>query len=160
MNERQDMYGQLTLVCSDRAGEIVWRQQMRNHIVTSGRSLVAQLFSGTFSGAPPSAVTHMGVGTDATAEADADAGLKAQRGDRKPITSSTLTQFSDSGVMRVRVSLQTIFDFTEANDPVVPLREAGIFTAAAGGVLYNRVVFPAVTKTDAFKLTLLWDIVF
>jgi hypothetical protein len=26
--------------------------------------------------------------------------------------------------------------------------------------MYNRVVFQDVTKTDAFKLTLLWDIVF
>ena len=41
-----------------------------------------------------------------------------------------------------------------------PLREAGIFTAAAGGTLYNRVVFDPVTKADTFKLTLIWDIVF
>jgi hypothetical protein len=40
------------------------------------------------------------------------------------------------------------------------LREAGIFTAVSGGVMYNRVVFDAVTKTNAFKLTLLWDITF
>ena len=160
MNDKQDMYGQLTLVCSDRDGQVVWRRQMRNHIVTTGRNLVAELFSGTISGAPPSAVTHMAVGTDATAEADTDAALVAQRGDRKAISSATLAQFVDAGVTRVRVSLQTVFDFNEANDAVVPLREAGIFTAAAGGVLYNRVVFPAVTKTDAFKLTLLWDIVF
>ena len=61
---------------------------------------------------------------------------------------------------RIRVSLQAVFDFNEANDPAVPLREAAIFTAAAGGVMYNRVVFEPVTKTDAFKLTLLWDVIF
>jgi len=160
MNEKQDMYGRLTLVCTDQTGQEVWRRQMRNHIVTSGRNLVAELFSGTIAGAPPSAVTHMAVGTDASAEADSDTALAAQRGDRKAISSAALSQFVDAGVTRVRVSLQTVFDFNEANDPVVPLREAGIFTAAAGGVLYNRVVFPAVTKTNAFKLTLLWDIVF
>lgn len=160
MDEKQDMYGQLTLVCTDSAGCEVWRRQMRNHIVTSGRNLVAELFSGTIAGAPPSAVTHMAVGTDAAAAADGDLSLTAQRGARKAISSATISQFAEAGVTRVRVSLQTVFDFNEANDAVVPLREAGIFTAAAGGVMYNRVVFPAVTKTNAFKLTLLWDIVF
>ena len=52
-----------------------------------------------------------------------------------------------------------MFDFGDANG-AEPFREAGIFTAENGGVMYNRVVFDAVTKTDAFKLTLLWDIVF
>ena len=47
-----------------------------------------------------------------------------------------------------------------ADGPTEPLREAGVFNAATGGVMYNRVVFQDVTKTDAFKLTLLWDIVF
>jgi hypothetical protein len=102
----------------------------------------------------------MAVGTGANAPADTDAALQAQRSDRKAITSNVLTQFLDSGVSRIRVSLQAVFDFNEANDPAVPLREAAIFTAAAGGVMYNRVVFEPVTKTDAFKLTLLWDVIF
>ena len=50
-------------------------------------------------------------------------------------------------------------DFGDANG-TAPLREAGIFTAETNGVMYNRVVFDPVTKTNAFKLTLLWDIVF
>jgi hypothetical protein len=62
--------------------------------------------------------------------------------------------------MRLRVTLQTVFDFAEANDPSVPLREAGIFTAETGGVMYNRVVFEPVTKTNAFRLTLFWEIIF
>jgi hypothetical protein len=52
-----------------------------------------------------------------------------------------------------------VFDFGEANGPE-PLREAAIFTAAADGTMYNRVVFDPVTKADTFKLTLIWDIVF
>jgi hypothetical protein len=62
-------------------------------------------------------------------------------------------------VLRVRASVKAVFDFNEANG-TAPLREAAIFTAAAGGVMYNRVVFDAVTKTNAFQLTMLWDITF
>jgi hypothetical protein len=64
-----------------------------------------------------------------------------------------------SGVKRIRVSLQCVFDFGEANG-ADPLREAGIFTAASAGTIYNRVVFDPVTKANTFKLTLIWDILF
>ena len=67
---------------------------------------------------------------------------------------------SSGVIQRAHLSLTAVFDFNEANDPAIPLTEAGIFTAATGGVMYNRVVFAPVTKTNAFKLTLFWDIVF
>jgi hypothetical protein len=57
------------------------------------------------------------------------------------------------------VSLQSVFDFGEANG-TDPLREAGIFTAPSAGTIYNRIVFDPVTKANTFKLTLIWDIVF
>ena len=93
--------------------------------------------------------------------------LLAQRGGRKPFTEVTYTDFDEpvpggggAVVRRVRASVTAVFDFGEANDTTTPLREAGIFNAATGGVMYNRVVFEPVTKTNSFKLTLLWDIVF
>jgi hypothetical protein len=89
--------------------------------------------------------------------------LVAARAPRNPITTVTYSEVTESSpggpVKRIRASLQTIFDFNEANG-AEPLREAGIFTAAAGGVMYNRVVFDPVTKSNNFKLTLIWDIVF
>ena len=165
MNETMDMRGQLTLLLSDRAGQVIYQQEYKNRIVTSGRKLVAEMFSGQFSGAPPAAVSHMAVGSGDAAAADGDAALAAQRGGRKAISSAKLTTFNEtqSGgvvVQRVRASLQAVFDFNEANDPAVPLREAGIFNADTAGVMYNRVVFEPVTKTDAFRLTLLWEVVF
>jgi hypothetical protein len=142
------------------------------------------MFGGVSTGTPPTQVTHMAVGTGADDPADGQAGLIAEVAPRKPITSVAYTQFVEAsaaaalpaasarvlaggslatpaigdGVQRVRVSLKALFDFGEANGAV--LREAGIFTAPAGGVMYNRVTFDAVTKTNAFQLTLLWDIVF
>lgn len=161
MHESQEMHGQLTLLLTDQDGRVVQQQQYKNRIVVSGRQLVAELFSGKPSGAPPKAVSHMAVGTDGSKPTDDDGALKAQRSERKAIQEITATRFVENAVHRVRVSFQTVFDFDEANDPNnVPLREAGIFTDPVGGVMYNRVVFDPVVKTNAFKLTLLWDIIF
>jgi hypothetical protein len=128
--------------------------------------LVAQLFGGVTAGTPPTAVTHMAVGTDATAAADDQAALLAERAPRKAIAEVAYSDFDEpqpggGTVRRVRAALRAVFDFNEANG-AAPLREAGIFTsgAAGGGVMYNRVVFEPVTKTSAFQLTLLWEITF
>lgn len=163
MNEKNDMHGRLTLRVSDREGRLVYEQPCKNRIVTSGRRLVAQMFGGVATGPTPTRVTHMAVGTDGTAPADTDTSLRAQRGDRKPIGDVTYVEFNEAGaggqIRRIRATLTAEFDFGEANGGE-PLREAGVFNAATGGVMYNRVVFDPVTKTNAFKLTLLWDIVF
>jgi hypothetical protein len=159
MNERLDMHGQVTLRLTDRDGNVVAELHRCNRIVRTGRQLVAQLFVGVSGGTPPTQVTHMAVGTGAAPPADDQTGLAAERAPRKPIEERTFTDFDDSGTRRVRVSLRSVFDFAEANGPE-PLREAAIFTAASAGVMYNRVVFDPVTKTNAFQLTLLWEITF
>jgi hypothetical protein len=163
MKETLEMRGALTLQLSNRDGEIVQQAHYKNRIVTTGRTLVAQMFSGVAGGVPPSQVTHIAVGTDATPPADADTALKAERAPRKAISNVDYSEISEgtgnAEVKRVRARLTAVFDFGDANG-AQPLREAGIFTAETGGVMYNRVVFEPVTKTDAFKLTLLWDVVF
>jgi len=159
------MRGQLTLRLTDQIGQVVQERQYHNRIVTSGRMLVAQMFGGDTSGVPPTPVTHMAIGTGPADPADDDTDLAAPRGTRNPIAAPQYISFEETTpgtaekVRRVRVSLTAVFDYDEANGQE-PLREAGVFTAEAGGVMYNRVVFEPVTKTRAFKLTLLWDIVF
>ena len=161
MNEHMDMKGALTLRLTDREGSVVLETRQTNRIVKSGRRLVAELFAGVAGGTPPSKVTHMAVGTGAAAEADDQTGLAAERAPRKEITEVTFAEVEERGpVRRVRATLKAVFDFGDANDLTTPLREAGVFTAASAGVMYNRVVFEPVTKTNAFKLTMLWDITF
>jgi len=166
MQEQNNMRGEVTLRLTDAAGRVIHEQHRKNRIVRAGRQLVAQLFGGVAAGTPPTAVTHMGVGTDATAAADDQTALLAERAPRKAIAEITYSDFDEAqpgggSVRRVRAALRAVFDFNEANGPV-PLREAGIFTAAAAGsgVMYNRVIFEPVTKTNAFQLTLLWEITF
>lgn len=166
MDESMNMRGSLRLQITDGEGRVVAERQYHNRIVKSGRELVAKLFAGVSAGAPPTRVTHMAVGTNSTPPADNQTALGAERAPRKEIQAAdvTYTEFEEpvaggGTVRRVRASLKAVFDFNEANGTDA-LREAGIFNAATGGVMYNRVVFDAVTKTTAFKLTLLWDITF
>ena len=196
MNETINMEGHLTLQLTDLAARLVHEQRRHNLIVKSGRDLVAKLFAGVAGGAPPTRVTHMAVGTNATLAVDSQTALLGERPSRKEILPADVvyTEYAEpvtgggpvagtSGpadttrvggavggpipivapalpvVRRVRVTLKTVFDFNEANG-TDPLREAGIFNAATGGVMYNRVVFDPVSKTNAFKLTLIWDITF
>lgn len=127
------------------------------------------MFGGVSSGQTPTPVTHLAVGTDGTPPTDGETQLEAQRDakdgvPRKQIGEVVYEEFDQrvpggGQVRRVRARLTAEFDFDEAND-TEPLREAGVFNAPTGGVMYNRVDFDDVTKTDAFKLTLIWDIVF
>ena len=158
MRDTMNMHGQVRVIGEARDGRIVFDQAYTNRIVQAGRRLVAQLFAGV-TGTPPGIVTHMGVGTGGAVPADGDTQLVAERA-RNPVAAPVYSAIVDTtGVQRIKVTLQTVFDFGEANG-TDPLREAAIFTAAAGGTMYNRVVFDAVTKANTFKLTLIWDIVF
>jgi len=156
MTERIDMHGALTLRLTDARGNTVHETRHHNRIVTAGRNLVAHLFAGQKGGVVPTQVTHMAVGTGTAPPADSDFKLDPQIA-RKPIGEVIYSEVEENGVKRVHAQLTTVFDFGEAN---ATLTEAGIFTAETGGVMYNRVTFGAVTKTDAFKLTLIWDVVF
>lgn len=157
MKETLNMRGAVRIITHDRDGRIVYDRYHNNRIVKSGRQLVAELYAGV-PGTPPSQVSHMAVGTGSTAAADDQTALIAERA-RNAVMAPVYNEIVENGVARIKVTLQTVFDFGEANG-AEPLREAGIFTAATGGTMYNRVVFDPVTKTNTFKLTLIWDIVF
>lgn len=158
MHEIMDMQGKLRLLVEDREGRITLDRTHANRIVKAGRQLVAQLYAGV-AGKPPSKVSHMAVGTGRDAATDDQTTLVSERA-RNPVAEPVYTEIVDSlKVKRIKVTLQTVFDFAEANG-MEPLREAGIFTASTEGTMYNRVVFDPVTKNNTFKLTLIWDIVF
>jgi hypothetical protein len=158
MRETMDMQGKVRLLLEDRAGRLLLDRTHPNRIVKSGRQLVAQLFAGV-EGTPPSKVTHMAVGTGKDEAKDDQVGLQAER-TRNPVGKPAYTEIvDDKGVKRIKVSLQSVFDFGEANG-TEPLCEAGLFTAKSDGTIYNRVTFDPVTKAPTFKLTLIWDIVF
>jgi hypothetical protein len=159
MQEINSMYGQLTLRLIDQAGALVAERTYHNRIVKTGRLLVAQMFGGVSDGSQLAKISHIGVGTGGDKPDDKQTTLVKERSPRRPVDKPTYSDLADRDTQRVKVSLTATFDYNDANGPE-PLQEAALFNAETGGVMYNRVTFDPVTKSNAFKLTLLWEVVF
>jgi hypothetical protein len=152
--ESIDMKGRLTLQKRNIHNDLLEAIAVNNSIVLSGRDLVAKLFIDE----PIAPISHIEVGTGtAVVNPDSDTQLQTPlfRKAIAPIDPTQNLVTTDEG--RKKVTLTAELDFNEANGA---LTEAGLFNAATGGVMYNRVVFPTINKTSDFKLTLLWEILF
>lgn len=154
LSEALNMKGKLTVQQRNKTNQIVAEFSADNNIVLSGRDLVAKLFINE----QIAPISHVAVGTGTTqVDPKTDTNLNTELF-RKAITKIVPTQDltkTDGG--RIKVKITTELDFNEANGA---LTEAGLFNANTGGVMYNRVVFPAINKTNDFKLTLIWEILF
>lgn len=147
------MKGRLRLLLFDRAGNPAGQFASDNDIVLTGRDLVAKQFTGQ----KIDPISHLAVGisndaNEPTAKTSLDKEIF-----RKPINEVDPEADIVEANGRMRVTITTDLDFLEGNGA---LTEAGLFNAEADGVMYNRVVFPAVNKTEDFKLTLVWEILF
>lgn len=169
MHEQIDMRGAVTLQLTDRSGAVIHEQRRRNRIVRTGRELVAHFFAGQAlaAGGKPQQITHIAVGTAEAEPKDEDTQLGEERF-RKAIETPVFSFIQEAAadpagaaitLNRVAVEVTAVLGYDDANDKK-PLREAGIFTADKGGIMYNRVKFEPVIKTKDFQLTLRWTIVF
>lgn len=168
MQEVLDIKGRLTLQKRNASGEVFEEIKAPNSIVLTGRDLVAKLFAGV-SGARP--VSHVAVGKgDATNDVESMDGLQAElfRKKLQPLEPTSLADTKLDDKTRKIITLKAELDFQEpppnADGKPHLLTEAGLFNSAdasdTSGVMYNRVVFPSISKTSDFKLTLIWEIIF
>ncbi len=119
-------------------GEVV--QEIPNLVVTAGKGYVASRMKDTTA----SAMSHMAVGTGATAAAAGDTALGAEAG-RVTLTSSTV---SGSGI--------TYAATFPAGTGTGALTEAGITNASSSGTLLCRTVFSVVNKQASDAMTISW----
>jgi hypothetical protein len=164
-----DMKGRLTIQKFNPDGELITEIKANNFIVYTGRDLVAQLFLGQ----KIEPVKYIAVGSsNLPVNPVTDKTLQTEIF-RKPIKQIDLSKdLTDTPEVTVNKDNLTIpqknrkvivsadLDFKEPGDKTYELKEAGLFNAAKDGVMYNRVVFPVITKTPDFKLTLVWEIIF
>lgn len=164
-----DMKGRLTIKKFNPDGQLLTEVKADNFIVYTGRDLVAQLFLGQ----KIDPVKYIAVGTgNVSVNPVTDKALQTEVF-RKPIKqidiSKDLTDTPEVTITKDGANIQqknrkvivsADLDFKEPGDKTFELKEAGLFNAAKDGVMYNRVVFPVITKTPDFKLTLVWEIVF
>lgn len=168
------MKGRLQIQQFDRAGHLVTAIEADNAIVYTGRELVAKLFIQVDNIKP---ISHIAIGTDETPVdpgKDTALGRQVFRKALRPFEQKDLTDNQvdvtdrDGNPQRQRSSIIRLSADLDFDEPSVKdnggrpynLKEAGLFNDAEGGVMYNRVVFPGISKTADFKLTLVWEIIF
>lgn len=156
IDERQGMSGRLTLELRHPDGSLLERRRVDNLITRAGRMLVARLFSGELAGPPALAIA---VGSGSTPASVSDAALEAQL-DQAAADPAPVQESEDEGaggIASVSVTLPTLPPGASQ-----ALREAGILITLPGAppVLYNRVTFPTITRTENLQMTLTWEVTF
>ena len=156
MTEHLNLAGRLTLLKWSRDGQLVERRTVANDITLAGRDLVARLFNRERARDPIARVSEMRVGGGQDPFDPKATALVRQIGNPVPIAAIDEVEVAAaSGRMRKLLRLTAELGEADGNGD---LHEAGLFTA--DGVMYNRVIFDTITKSDQFRLSLVWEIAF
>lgn len=99
-------------------------------------------------GAAATVMSHMAVGSNATAAAAGDIALGAEEG---------RVALSSAAASGDEVTYTATFP---AGTATAVLREAGIFNAGSGGTMLNRAVFDAISKGASDSVTIQWTLTF
>jgi hypothetical protein len=143
-NDNLGLHGEVRIVLRDSAGKVKAMRKVTNLVVTTGKNHVADQLSSSPGGA---AMSHMAVGTGATAPAVGDTTLGTEI-DRNALTSRT-----DATNVVTYVGDWAAGDATNS-----AIAEAGIFNAASSGTMLARATFTAVNKTASDTLQITWTV--
>jgi hypothetical protein len=148
--------GRLTLRKTTLDGVLAEEVMVSNDITLAGRELVAKLFGLEKDVGQVKRVSliQLGKGSEKT-DPKSTTKLGSKVGQTAITKVEQLPAADPDGTPRVLLRLTGELGEDDCNDE---LREAGLFTADE--VMYNRVVFPTITKSSHFKLTLVWEITF
>lgn len=170
---RQDLKptGRLHIVMRDpRTDAIVEDRWVPNLVTTAGRNLLSDLLTGAAQGI---ANIQLAIGgpadpndpTDPPAPAPGDTALDNEL--RRVDTELGASAASSDDPPRSVTPISAVLE-AEVGGEALVLREAGlIMTRLATGeggseidILYNRVVFPTITKQPELQMTLTWEVIF
>ncbi len=139
IKESIKLHGAITLTLRKASGDIETVHK-DNIIVNVGFDFVADAIGKSVS--RPGVMSHIALGTGTTAAAAGQTGLASEL-DRN---AATYAHVADTKT----------FSFTAdfpAGDATGAITEAGVFNASAGGIMFDRVVFPVVNKGADDSLT-------
>ena len=136
----------------------------RNSVMKGGAQLLASLFSG----GTTTGITHMGVGTSGAAQdakfatetlaVNVDSPDDVSGDTEAPIAPADFKVAIDETRRVVTVKVYATLPKEAA---IGTLREAGLVAKNGGkSVLYNRVTFAPITKSDDHELTMFWEVTF
>ena len=141
-NDPVGLTGKLTICRYDENNNLVETVNVNNLVVTTGKTLLANLASGNTT----SYVGYMGVGTSSTAASASDTTLVSESG-RVGLTTRT----TSSNV----ISFVAIF---LPGTATATLQEAGLFTASSGGIMFARSTFSPITKGMNDTVAITWAV--
>jgi hypothetical protein len=138
--------GTLTLVLTDENGNVK-QQDEHNLVVSSGLAYIASRMKD----ATATAMSHMAVGSGATAAAAANTALGSELG-RVTLTSTTIVTTSVTND-----AVQYVATFP-AGTGTGAVTEAGIFNNVTAGTMLCRTVFAVINKGALDTLTITWKV--
>ncbi len=140
-NEQLKVTGDVVVEITGPDGLVKDRREIKNLVVTAGKTFIAARMVGT-----PTAMSHMAVGAGTTAAAAGDTALGSELG-RVALASATST-----GAV---ITYTATFPAGTATGAVT---EAGTLNAASGGTLLCRTVFSVVNKGVDDAMSITWAI--
>lgn len=158
MPEKVNISGLLTICLRDaNTGQMFEQVSHKNLITLAGREMLAEMFSGTLKGTPKITIA-VGDGTDDASIEDTKLGNKLDEADTKPAKTRI---FEEEGVKK---SVATV----TATLPKLPgegeqaISEAGMifYIGSNDPILYNRVVFPVITRRSNLEMDMTWEVSF
>jgi hypothetical protein len=141
--------GRLKIQVISPDGIVKDERNIKNLVVDTGKAFIAQSMLKTTSNSP-AAMTHMAIGTGATAAAAGDTALGGEVGTR--------VTFSPAASVATNV-VTYVGTFLPSNPATsTGLYEAGIFNGSSGGTMLCRTTFAVVNKDPADTLAITWTI--
>lgn len=143
INEALKLRGNLAMVLRDKDGNVKETREEKNLIVSAGLNFICDRMEGT----SEAVMSHMAVGSGATAAAAGNTDLESILGSREALDSTTVT---DNTI--------TYIASFEAGEGTGAITEAGIFNASTAGTMLCRTVFSVVNKAADDTLQITWTI--
>lgn len=146
INEFVKVKGRLSIVLMDETGNVK-QQEEKNLVVNSGLAFIISRMKDT----TDAVVSHLGVGSGATAAAATDTALETE-------------------ITRVALDSTTIITTTVTNDTIQyvasfpagtgtgAITEMGLFNAGAAGTMPCRTVFPVINKGALDTMVVTWKV--
>lgn len=148
--------GVITMIHSDKDGNVLSYQQMENLIPNEGLECTADLLFGTTSCVGEAFFQFLAIGTSAIAPADGDLALGAESGTCARVQDATPTLTLPASGIRA-ITLTSVF--TGATCEGQTFAETGVFDASTSGNMLARTLLSStVTLTSGDSLTINYEV--
>ena len=144
INEGLKLRGDVALVLRDKDGNVKNEQKVKNLIVDTGLNFICDRMKDNTTEA---VMSHMALGSGATAPTANDTTIESQLGSREALDSTTVSNNTITYVASF-----------EAGDATGAVTECALFNAATGGTMLCRVTFSVVNKAADDTLTVNWQL--